>query len=84
MGRVPKPVPNDVCGVQYYGCQASLVPGHAYLPVINAPPSPPFKTTNMHMSNGKPKLCDSWNLLGKLVGRGGFQASVWLYAHLGP
>src|SRR4051812_19437096 len=41
------------------------------------------RTTKFHMSNGKPKLCDSWNLLGKLVGRGGFQAPVWLYARLG-
>src|SRR3954469_17500970 len=32
------------------------------------------RKTKMRMSNGKPKLCDSWNLLGKLVGRGGFQA----------
>src|SRR4051812_37246353 len=42
------------------------------------------KTTNMRMSNGTPELCESWNLLGKLVGQGGFQAPVWMYAHLGP
>ena len=42
-----------------------------------------LETFPMHMPNGTPELCDSWNLLGKLVGREGFQAPVWLYAHLG-
>src|SRR3954465_321010 len=36
---------------------------------MNAPTSPgkSFKRFSMHMSNGTPELCDSWNLLGKLV-----------------
>ena len=29
----------------------------------------------MHMSNGTPELCDSWNLLGKLVSHEVVQAS---------
>src|SRR3954470_6353300 len=36
---------------------------------MNAPTSSgkSFKRFSMHMSNGTPELCDSWNLLGKLV-----------------
>src|SRR3954468_6628253 len=35
---------------------------------MNAPSSDKsFKRFSMHMSNGTPELCDSWNLLGKLV-----------------
>src|SRR4051812_36514481 len=36
---------------------------------MNAPTSPgkSFKRFSMPMSNGTPELCDSWNLLGKLV-----------------
>src|SRR3954464_5031404 len=36
---------------------------------MNAPTSPgkSFKRFSMHMSNGMLELCDSWNLLGKLV-----------------
>src|SRR3954463_3953918 len=43
---------------------------------MNAPSSPgkSFKRFSMHMSNGTLKLCDSWNLLGKLVSRGVVQA----------
>src|SRR3954471_12866233 len=43
---------------------------------MNSPSSPgkSFKRFSMHMSNGTPELCDSWNLLGKLVARGVFQA----------
>ena len=36
-------------------------------------PANVFKTFSMRMSNGKPELCDSWNLLGKLVDRGAVQ-----------
>src|SRR3954471_2094646 len=42
---------------------------------MNAPsPAKSFKRFSMHMSNGTPELCDSWNLLGKLVTREIFQA----------
>ena len=48
---------------------------HDSLPVMNAPsPAKSFKSFSMHMSNGTPELCDSWNLIGKLVAREVFQA----------
>ena len=62
-------------------CVRGLVSQGRYLPqatpatpyMMHLHPTNVFKTFSMRMSNGKPELCDSWNLLAKLVDRGAVQ-----------
>src|SRR4051812_3797648 len=75
-GQIPKPVLKDVRRGWFTRCAINPKQPRPRFPTcMNAPPSPPLsKTFSMRMSNGTPELCDSWNLLGKLVAREVFQA----------
>src|SRR4051812_9651703 len=76
MGHVPKPVPRDVRRGWFTRGSIDPKKPRPRLPTCyDVPPSPPrSKTFSTRMPNEEPEVCDSWNLLGKLVAHGVFQA----------